>query len=105
VVGFGKGDANLKTFVEGFLMTPQGPRRLGSGEVGADGGKSPGLGASLLVTLATKNPIGLVVSGAAKAYGEGSGKSTIEGAGKRTAEEIVKTLKVRFEEQGWIPAD
>jgi hypothetical protein len=102
IVGFGYGGANLQTFVEGFQMTDQGLRRLGSGEVGAGGNKTPGVAVPVLVTLATANPIGLVVGGAAKAYGELSGSETIEGDGKRTAKEIAEVLKQRFEEQGWI---
>ena len=102
VVGFGSGSADVKTFVEGFLMTDRGLRRLGSGELNSGGNKSPGVAVPFLVTLATANPIGLVVGGAAKAYGEISGSQEIEGAGKRTAAEIAKELKVRFVQQGWI---
>jgi hypothetical protein len=102
IVGFGYGNASLKTFVEGFLMTERGLRRLGSGEVDSGGGKTPGVAVPLAVTLATANPIGLLVGGAAKAYGEVSGSSKVEGAGKRTAAEIAKELKVRFQQQGWI---
>lgn len=102
VVGFGSGGASLKTMVEGYLMTAQGLRRLGSGEVDSGAGKMPGVAVPLAVTLATANPIGLIVGGAAKAAGEVSGSSTVEGSGKRTAEEIAKELKVKFQEQGWI---
>lgn len=102
VVGFGSGGAELKTMVEGFLMTEQGLRRLGSGEVSSGGGKMPGVAVPLVVTLATANPIGLVVGGAVKATGELTGSSTIEGSGRRTADEIAKQLEVKFREQGWI---
>lgn len=102
VVGFGSGGPTLKTMVEGFLMTENGLRRLGSGEIDSGSGKSPGLAVPLVVTLATANPIGLAVGGAVKAAGEISGASTIEGSGKRTAEEIAKELKIRFQQQGWI---
>jgi hypothetical protein len=70
VLGFGAGGAELKTVVKGFLMTAQGLRALGSGEVEAGSGKMPGGAVPLVVAVATANPIGLVVSGAAKAYGE-----------------------------------
>jgi hypothetical protein len=66
-------------------MTPQGLQALGSGDVEAGSGKAPGGAVPLVVAVATANPLGLVVSGAAKAYGEASGSETIEGAAKRTA--------------------
>lgn len=102
VVGFGSGAANLKTMVEGYLVTEHGVRKLGSGMVDSGGGKSPGLAVPLVVTLATANPIGLVVGGAVKVAGEATGSATIEGSGKRTAEEIAKELRVKFQEEGWI---
>ena len=54
-----------------------------------------------MVAAATSNPIGLVVAGAAKAYGEELGKTTIEGAAKGTAQEIGDKLHVAFQNQGW----
>ncbi len=102
VVGFGKGAAELQTVVEGFLMTEQGLRRVGSGKLDTGGGKSPGVAVPLVVTLLTANPIGIVVGGGVKAYGELTGSAKIEGAAKRTADEIAKQLRPRFEQQGWI---
>lgn len=102
LVGFGAGDADLKTVVEGYLMTDQGLRRLGGGEINSGGGKTPGVAVPLVVAAATANPIGLVISGAAKVYGEESGRTTIEGAGQRTASEIAEKLKVAFQKQGWV---
>ena len=104
VIGFGKGDAELRTFVEGYVMTESGLRRLGSGTVDSGGGKAPGVVIPVLITAATANPVGLIVGGGVKAYGEISGSSKIEGAGKRTAEEIAKVLRPRFEQEGWIAA-
>lgn len=102
LVGFGAGDADLKTVVEGYLMTDQGLRRLGGGEINSGGGKTPGVAVPLVVAAATANPIGLVISGAAKVYGEESGRTTIEGAGQRTASEIADQLKVAFQKQSWV---
>ena len=102
VVGFGSGGAELKTLVEGYVMTERGLRKLGSGQIDSGGNKLPGVVLPLAVTIATANPIGLVVGGAVKATGELTGSSTIEGSGRRTAELIAKELKVKFEEQGWI---
>ena len=62
----------------------------------------PGVVAPLAILAATANPIGLVVGGAAKVYGETSGSDTIEGAAKRTADEIAVQLRNVAEEQGWI---
>ena len=102
VLGFGSGAAELKTSVEGYLMTDKGLRLLGSSQVESGGGKAPGVAVPLVVAVATGNPIGLIVGGAAKAAGEVTGKTTIEGSAKRTAKEIAKELRVAFQKQGWI---
>ena len=101
-LGFGSGAADLKTMVEGYLMTATGLRRLGSGEVESGTGKSPGLAVPLVMAAATGNPIGLIVSGAVKAEGQMSGRTTIEGSAKQTAKEIADQLRVAFKKQGWI---
>ncbi|MBK8176148.1 MAG: DUF4410 domain-containing protein [Rhodospirillales bacterium] len=101
-LGFGAGAADLQTVVNGFVMTAQGVRPLGSGTVAAGSGKTPGGAVPLVVAVATANPLGLAVSGAAKAYGEASGSETIEGAADRTAQDIAAKLKLTAERQGWI---
>jgi hypothetical protein len=102
VLGFGSGGADLKTQVEGYQMTEQGPRELGSRDVDSGAGKSPGVVLPLAVTIATHNPIGLIASTALKAGGEVSGKTTIEGSAQRTAKAIGGELKTIFQENGWI---
>jgi hypothetical protein len=102
LVGFGSGAAEMRAAVEGYQMTAQGLRLLGSGEVASEGGGMPGVAVPLAVLAATANPIGLAVGGTAKLYGEGSGSDTIEGAAKRTADEIAAQLRTAAEEQGWI---
>jgi Domain of unknown function (DUF4410) len=102
LVGFGSGEAEMRAAVEGYQATAAGLRLLGHGEVSSEGGEMPGVVAPLAVLAATANPIGLVVGGAAKLYGEGSGSETIEGAAKRTADEISAQLRTAAEEQGWI---
>jgi len=102
VLGFGSGGADLKTQVEGYQMTKQGPRELGSRDVDAGAGKSPGVVLPLAVTIATHNPIGLIASSALKVGGEASGKTTIEGGAQRTAKLIGSELKTIFQRQGWI---
>jgi hypothetical protein len=92
----------MKTRVESYQMTANGPRLLGSGEVQDGGTKGPGLAVPLAVTIATANPIGLVVGGAVKAGTELSGHDTIEGSAKRTAKEIAEHLRKAFQRQGWL---
>jgi hypothetical protein len=102
LLGFGSGASELKTVVEGYQMTAQGLRKLGGGEVAAGGNKTPGMVVPLAVTAATANPLGLLVVGGMKAYGEVSGSSTVEGRAKSTADEIAAQLKVAAQKQGWI---
>jgi len=101
-IGFGSGSSDLQTAVEGFQMTATGLRKLGSGTVNANGGKSPGASLGVAGLLVTGNPAGLIVSGGMHVYGEASGSSTVEGRAKATAKEIADALKQRFQEQGWI---
>ena len=102
VVGFGSGAAELKVAVEGFQVTAQGLRKLGSGDVTASGGKSPGGAMGAIALIATANPAGLIIGGGVKAYKEYTGSAKIEGRAKDTAKEIIKQIKPRFVQQGWI---
>lgn len=104
-IGFGAGASEVKTVVEGFQMTPAGLRKLGSGMLDSGGSKTPGAALGALTFLATTNPAGLIISGGIKIYDEASGKSTVEGRAKATLKEIVKVLKQRFKDQGWIVDD
>jgi Domain of unknown function (DUF4410) len=101
-IGFAAGGSQLKVAVEGFQMTATGMRKLGSGDVGATGNKTPGMGVGLLSTLITHNPAGLILTTGMKAYGEESGSNTIEGRVKQIVKEISDALKARFQEQAWI---
>jgi hypothetical protein len=102
LVGFGSGAADLRTVVEGYLMTAQGLHKLGGGEVTSESGKAPGMVAPLAVAAATANPLGLIVVGVMKLRGEATGSATIEGRAKSSADEIAAQLKVAAEKQGWI---
>ena len=102
VIGFGAGTAEMDTVVEGFMMTPQGLRKLGSGTLSSSGNKTPGLMVPAAVAIATANPVGLIVVGGAKIYGAASGRSGLEGRAKSTADEIAVQLKIRFQDRGWI---
>jgi hypothetical protein len=101
-IGFSSGVSELKTAVEGFQMTDQGLRKLGSGTVDSGGNKTPGMAAPAMLAIASGNPLGLIISGGMKVYGEESGSSTIEGRVKQTVKEISDQLKLRFQDQGWI---
>ena len=102
VIGFGYGTSEMDTVVEGYLMTPQGLRRLGSGTLSSSGSKTPGAVVPAAVTIATGNPIGLIVVGGTKLYGEASGRNALEGRAKAAAEAIAEQLKIRFQDRGWI---
>ncbi|HBP87166.1 MAG TPA: DUF4410 domain-containing protein [Nitrospirales bacterium] len=101
-MGFGAGAAEVTTAAEGYQWTANGPRQLGEGKLDSGGNKMPGVALPIVVLAATANPIGLIVGGGAKVYGEMSGKDTVEGAGKRTAKAIAEHLEGKFKEQGWI---
>ena len=102
VIGLGAGSSELDTVVEGYQMTPEGLRKLGSGTLSSSGGKTPGTIMPAAVAIATGSPIGLIVTGGAKIYGEASGRSTLEGRAKATADEIANQLRIRFQDRGWI---
>ncbi len=101
-IGFGSGASHLTAAVEGFQMTAQGLRKLGSGTVDSGGGKTPGGAVGVAALIVTGNPVGLIVGTGAKAYGEYSGSSKIEGRAKAIANEIAEKLKPKFQQQGWI---
>ena len=101
VIGFGKGGGELRTHIEGYLVTETEHRLLGSREIGTAGGKSPGLLVSGIITAATKNPVGLIANAVLTAKGE-KGSESLEGAAKRTSDEMAKELRAVFEREGWI---
>lgn len=101
-IGLGSGTSDLKVAVEGYQVTDRGMRRLGSGTVEAGGSKTPGAVLPAAVFLATANPVGLIVVGGTKLYGEASGKSGIEGRAKAVADAIAKEIEPRFRQEGWI---
>ena len=102
VIGFGAGTAEMDTVVEGYAVTPQGWRKMGSGTLSSSGNKTPGIVVPAAVALATGSPIGLIVVGGAKVIGEASGRNGLEARGKATADAISEQLKIRFQDRGWI---
>jgi hypothetical protein len=101
-LGFGSGGSELTTVVEGYQMTANGLRKLGTASTGAQSGKGPGASLGAAGWLITGSPVGLIFGGGVKVYGEVSGSAKIEGRAKATAQEIADTLKERFQEEGWI---
>jgi hypothetical protein len=102
LVGFGSGESELQVAVEGFQMTDHGLRQLGKGDTESTAGKTPGVGVGALTTIATHNPLGLIVSTGIKAHEEHSGSGKLEGIAKDTAKKIAEVLEKRFQDQGWI---
>jgi len=105
VIGFGAGTAEMDTVVEGYVMTPRGLRKLGSGTLTSSGNKTPGMVVPAAVAIATGSPVGVIVVGGAKLIGAATGRSGLEGRAKATADEIAAELKIRFQDRGWIPED
>jgi hypothetical protein len=102
IVGFGSGNAELTTAVEGFQMTPQGLHQLGNATVESGGNKTPGIILPAAVMAATASPIGLVVGGTMKLAGEATGRTTIEGNASRTADVVSDQLIAAAKRHGWI---
>jgi len=102
IIGFGSGAAELITAVEGYQMTAQGLRKLGTETVQSGGNKMPGEALGVVGLLATSNPAGLVVGSGVKAVGEASGSSRLEGRARATAKEIAFQLSAEFHQWGWI---
>jgi hypothetical protein len=86
----GRRTSELDTVVEGYVMTSQGLRRLGSGTLSSSGNKTPGAIVPAVVTIATGNPVGLIVVGGMKIYGEASGRNQLKGRAKATADAIAE---------------
>jgi Domain of unknown function (DUF4410) len=102
IIGFGSGKSEMDTVVEGYQMTPEGLRKLGSGTLSSSGAKTPGAVVPAAVAIASGSPVGLIVVGGAKIYSEVSGKNSLQGRAKATADAIAEQLKIRFQDRGWI---
>jgi Domain of unknown function (DUF4410) len=102
IIGFGSGKSEMDTVVEGYQMTPEGLRKLGSGTLSSSGAKTPGAVVPAAVAIASGSPVGLIVVGGAKIYSEVSGRNSVQGRAKATADAIAEQLKIRFQDRGWI---
>jgi hypothetical protein len=101
-IGCGLGASELRTAVETYQVTAEGPRMIESETIDAGGSKGPGAALGVVGLAATGNPAGLIVSTGLKLYGEESGRSRITGRAKSTAAEIAGLLQQRFQRQGWV---
>src|SRR5688572_284710 len=102
IIGFGAGASELKAAMEGFQVTEQGLRKLGSGTGQFKGGKGPGAATGGVGYAATGNPAGLIVSSGMRLYGEARGSSKIQARAQTAAKEIAKVLEKRARDLGWI---
>lgn len=102
VVGFGSGSAEVTSHVEAYVATETGYRKVGSGDASSGKSRAPGAIVPLAVTVATANPIGLLIMTPIKVGTELSGRNKIEGVGKRMADAVADRLEERFREQGWL---
>jgi hypothetical protein len=83
-------------------MTATGLRKLGWAKVDASGSKVPGSALGVVGFIITADPVGLIVGGGMKAYGEAGGRSGLIGRARATAKAIAEELKPQFEQEGWI---
>ena len=102
LIGFGAGSNELHTLVEGYVVTTGGLVPLGSAQIEASGGKTPGMLVPLAVGVATGSVArSLVISGTANVLQE-LGPESLDGAAKRTAKEIAKVIVKAYKERGWL---
>ncbi|MEI6054832.1 MAG: DUF4410 domain-containing protein [Lentisphaerota bacterium] len=102
-IGFGYGASELNALIEGYQMTSNGLRKLGSANLDSIGGEMPGGGATGVASLLIfGNPIALIIGPAIKGAQELGGGPALEGRAKDTATKIADGLKLRFQNQGWI---
>ena len=102
LIGFGAGASELKTLVEGYLVTKDGLEPLGSAEIKAAGGKMPGMLVPVVGgAVAGEAARSAAISGAMNVVQE-LGPESMDAAAKRTAKEIAKVLKDAFRKRGWI---
>ncbi len=102
LIGFGAGAVELRTLVEGYLVTKDGLEPLGSAEIRAAGGKMPGMLVPVLGgAMAGEAGRSAVISGTLNAAQE-LGPEGMSAAAKRTANEIAKVLRDAFRRRGWI---
>lgn len=98
LIGFGAGATNLQTLVEAFVQTDGGLQSLGTTQVGAGGGKLPGV---LVPVGLSATAVTAATSGTANILQE-RGPESIEGAAQRTAKGIAKVVVDAYRKRGWM---
>lgn len=102
IIGFGSGASELRAAMEGFQVTDQGLRKLGSGTGRFGGSKRAGTAAGAAGFAVIGTPVGLIVSSGMNLYGEARGTTRIQARAQTAAKEIAKVLEKRARELGWI---
>ena len=101
VVGFGAGASEVRTLVQVYETTPEGRRLVEDFYTTVKSSIKPGMGPMAGVGAAAgRAATSAMVSGGVGIATERS--QGVDGDAKHTAEEIAKTLKKFFVEQGWI---
>ena len=101
VVGFGAGASEVRTLVQVYETTPEGRRLVEDFYTTVKSSIKPGMGPMAGVGAAAgRAATSAMVSGGVGIATERS--QGVDGDAKHTAEEITKTLKKFFVEQGWI---
>ena len=102
ILGFGAGANKMRTYVEGYLVTATGWKPIGSGEIKAGGGKTPGMILPAVIGIATGEYVRSAIIGAGLALFKESGPEKITAAANRTADTIAEELRKAFQRRGWI---
>ena len=100
LIGFGAGKEKINVQVQVYQVTQQGPRLLSEIVSEAEGGKMPGMATSAAVTVATGNPVGLVIGGLLNVKRE-AGDPLKDGI-KRVAKELADRAEKFYKRQGWL---
>lgn len=102
LIGFGAGSNELHTLVEGYMVTTGGLVPLGSAQIEASGGKTPGMLVPLAVGVATGSVARSIVIGGTTNLLKELGPENVDGAAKRTAKKIAKVIVDAYKERGWM---
>jgi hypothetical protein len=102
IIGFGSGANKMRTYVEGYVVTATGWKPIGSGEIEAGGGKTPGMILPMAIGIVTGEYVRSAVIGGALALFKESGPEKITAAANRTADTIAEELRKAFRKRGWI---
>ena len=100
LIGFGAGKEKINVRVQMYQVTPQGPRPLSEGTAQAEGGKTPGMATSAVVTVATGNPVGLIIGGLLNIKREAG--DPLKDDIKRLAKELAKRAEAFYKRRGWL---